>query len=83
MAGGGAQPTKGTAEVGAAKPGVRKRGRRCPYLCKDLRGGGPGSFFVWVGDVSNDTTHWYVLGRISPQGGLQDDGKATDEGGWC
>ena len=40
MDGGGAQPTEVTVEVDVTDQGVGNRGRGCPDLGKDLRGGG-------------------------------------------
>ena len=54
--------------MGATDQGVGKRGRGCPDLRKDLRGDGPGSLAVWVGDVGDDTTHWEGSEWIPPQG---------------
>ena len=81
MAGGGAQPAEGSAEVGVTIYGVGKGGRGCPDLAKNTRVSVPGSSTVWVRDVGNDTEHWEVFGRIPPQGGPQADRKETLEGG--
>ena len=67
--------------MGLTDQGVGKRRRRCPDLGKDLNGGGKGSLAVWVRDVGDDTAHWEVFGRISPQGGPQADKTTTTEGG--
>ena len=79
LAGGSAQPTEGTGEVGASVHGVGKGGCRCLDLRNNLHGGCPGGPVVWVGDVGDDTMHWEVFGLIPPQGGLQADRAATSE----
>ena len=81
LAGSGEQPTEGATEVGVTYHGAGKRGHRCPYLGKYIRGGGPGSIDVWVRYVGDDTSHWEYFGRIIPQGGPQAEGTETVEGG--
>ena len=68
-------------EVGTTNQGNGKRGCGCPDLGKDLYGGVPGRFSVWVGDLDDDTMHWKVFGRIPLQGGLQAESTVTTEGG--
>ena len=69
--------------MSATVQGIRKGGRRCIDLRKNIRGRGPGSPVLWVGDVGNDTTHWEGVERIPPQGGPQAEGTEILEGkGW-
>ena len=72
---------EGAKKVSATDQGVGKRGRGYLDLGKDLHRSGPGSLDVWVRDVDDETVHWEVLGGIPAQGGPQDDGTATADGG--
>ena len=68
-----------------AVSGAGQVGSVCPDLGGYLRGGGSGGHALRVGDVGNDTAHREGFGRISPQGGLQGDGKQpwkVQDGGW-
>ena len=66
--------------MGTTDQGVGKRGRRLLGLGKDISGSGPGSFYVWVGDVRDDTTYWEGFGRIPPQEGPHADRTVNTEG---
>ena len=70
--------------MGAAVSDADQEGIRCPDLGEDLRGGGSGGHSLQVRDMSNDTAHWEVFGRIPPQGGPHTDREKTSEraGGW-
>ena len=55
----------------------------CPYLRGTLCGGIPGSSFVCVRDVGDDTMHWKYYGRNTTQVGPQADGAVIlDRGLW-
>ena len=66
--------------MGTADKGVGEIGRGFPDLDKVLRGGCPGSFIIWVGDMVDVTTHWEDFGWIPPQSGPHNDGTETTEG---
>ena len=77
MASGGQQPAEVKAEVGATDNVAGKRWCICLELGPDIIGGGPVCNDLRVRGVGNDPTHWEGVGRIPPQGGLQDDWEAT------
>ena len=64
------QHEESAAEVGV---GVEERMGGSPELIKVLFDGCSDSFNVCVGDVGDESTHWEEFGRISPQGGPQND----------
>ena len=76
-----AQSTEGAAEAGNTFQGIRKGGRRCLYLRKNLHCSGTGGPAVWFVDAGDDTTHWERVGRIPSQGGLQADRMENCRGG--
>ena len=63
--------------MGADDEGDEQVGCRCLDLGPYLLGGGSVSHDVQVLNLVPDTLHWEVFGRISPQGGPQDDGETT------
>ena len=79
LASSGPQPLEGTAEVGAAVLNAEQGGSGFPNLRDDLCGSGSGNNALWAGDVGKDTAHWEGFGRITPQGGPQDDGEKTSD----
>ena len=77
LASGGPQPAKGTAEVGKADAGLEKGGGGCTDLGTNLIGGGTVGTAIWIRDLGDDATYQEGVGRITPQGGPQDDRGAT------
>ena len=69
----------GASEVGVDVQGVEQVGCVCPDLGGGLYGSGSGGYFVWVGDMGDDTAHWEGFERIPPKGGPQADGTTTSE----
>ena len=56
-------------EVGEADAGLDQGGGGCPNLGSDILVNGAVDPDIHIQDVSDDTTHREVVGRIPPQGG--------------
>ena len=79
MAVSGAQPLERQAEVEVANSGVEQGGFELLYNGDVLCWGGAGVVSIWVVDVGYVPAYWEDTGRITPQGGPQTDGAATEE----
>ena len=77
----GAQTQARQTEVGTADSYIDQGGSGCPDIRTDLLGGGAIGTSVRVRDMGPDAAYDEGIGRISPQGRPQSDGKAAVERG--